>query len=782
MVEGVAGATIRVVRCPKCEKLLPELPSYSIYLCGGCGTALEARKEIPVSHVHSERSNAESIEYLDIFRSGPFGEASTEIDRQSERIGSSIGEGTSRGAALVSGRNSESGNEDNGFLNDPSTSNFDGVLRDKSIVRRKNSNQSFSRAPGVNRSTVIDQLVEGKTCNDGGQVDQQMHLQKGEERDGGKQLASYPDEGPSDYHAGSRYRHDDSENVIGQNSERLNGVPYLGSNQLEIMRVLSEVRDRISAVSSSPSPSDQANWPNPGISVMNRDYSLRSSLTLSRVPYSPQRQHQQGQLHNFIFKQLDLDPGMSSNTKLMPVQVALTILNNPSVPHLMNIRHPMGGPVSFGAEIFDRLSQNDRLHSDEPQTHQRIKFRERPRRSCQPIAGAAPFSICNNCYELLQLPPKSSLLEKNQVKMRCGSCSHAITLELNGGRLDNSAPAPVSDVSSEDNYDSNGNNPEAGIPSIAENSFSIHNNVVLVKEQELTSNETDKEHCLSPSCSMSEKVENPDSFISEKDDNCRSTELPAEAEDISHVSSVPLRDSSSDHVTDESRKEIRHCHSDQEKIVLLSENFKQNSTKDVSAATELDVFADKYLNRGFSQDLSNTGKNEDRPRTVKGGDSKFLTHLLSRFNHSMGSRTVKFFVNGYPISDRVAKKVEKQAGPIYPGEYWYDYHAGFWGVMGHPCCGIIPPFIDGLKYPMPKNCAAGNTGVFVNGRELNEKDLDLLVDRGLPDTPGRSYRIEASGKVWDEPSGEELDSLGNLAPNIERMKRGLGMRIPRVAT
>lgn len=65
---------------------------------------------------------------------------------------------------------------------------------------------------------------------------------------------------------------------------------------------------------------------------------------------------------------------------------------------------------------------------------------------------------------------------------------------------------------------------------------------------------------------------------------------------------------------------------------------------------------------------------------------------------------------------------------------------------------------------MPKNCSAGNTGVFVNGRELHQKDLNLLSSRGLPITKNKSYLIEISGKVRDEQTGEELDSLGKLAP------------------
>lgn len=73
-------------------------------------------------------------------------------------------------------------------------------------------------------------------------------------------------------------------------------------------------------------------------------------------------------------------------------------------------------------------------------------------------------------------------------------------------------------------------------------------------------------------------------------------------------------------------------------------------------------------------------------------------------------------------------------------------------------------FIEEFNYPMPDKCAAGNTCVFVNGRELHQKDLDLLSGRGLPHDRDRSYIIEISGRVLDEDTGEELNSLGKLAP------------------
>ncbi|XP_065858643.1 uncharacterized protein [Euphorbia lathyris] len=143
------------------------------------------------------------------------------------------------------------------------------------------------------------------------------------------------------------------------------------------------------------------------------------------------------------------------------------------------------------------------------------------------------------------------------------------------------------------------------------------------------------------------------------------------------------------------------------------------------------------------------------------------------------SEKASVFVNGQPILDHVVKKVEKVAGPIQPGDYWYDFEAGFWGVMGHPCLGIIPPFIAEFNYPMTRNCGDGNTSVFVNGRELNEKDLKLLASRGLPTTEDKFYIIEISGRVYDKDSVELLCTLGKLAPTVEKLKRGFGMKVPR---
>jgi len=76
----------------------------------------------------------------------------------------------------------------------------------------------------------------------------------------------------------------------------------------------------------------------------------------------------------------------------------------------------------------------------------------------------------------------------------------------------------------------------------------------------------------------------------------------------------------------------------------------------------------------------------------------------------------------------------------------------------------VQPFIEEFNHPLPYNCSDGNTDVYVNGRELHQNDLDLLVGKGLPNDRDRFYIIEISGRVLDGDTGEELHSLGRLAP------------------
>ncbi|CAB4301543.1 unnamed protein product [Prunus armeniaca] len=47
---------VRLVKCPKCRRLLPELPEFQVYKCGGCGATLQAK-----SRTNGTRSRSSSL-------------------------------------------------------------------------------------------------------------------------------------------------------------------------------------------------------------------------------------------------------------------------------------------------------------------------------------------------------------------------------------------------------------------------------------------------------------------------------------------------------------------------------------------------------------------------------------------------------------------------------------------------------------------------------------------------------------------------------------------------
>ncbi len=107
--------------------------------------------------------------------------------------------------------------------------------------------------------------------------------------------------------------------------------------------------------------------------------------------------------------------------------------------------------------------------------------------------------------------------------------------------------------------------------------------------------------------------------------------------------------------------------------------------------------------------------------------------------------------NGAPLAPADFKRfeaLEAQGNVRVPdGDYWYDNANGLWGRWGESSAGFIQAGLN-LGGPMPANCSNGNTGVFLDGRELAAVDLsDLQRVVTLP--PGR-YWMDAQGNMGAE--------------------------------
>lgn len=421
---------------------------------------------------------------------------------------------------------------------------------------------------------------------------------------------------------------------------------------------------------------------------------------------------------------------------------------------------------------------------------------------CLPVAGGAPFLTCFNCFQLLQLPKEVFHGGKRQ-KMKCGACSIVMVIVVSGNKLAVSIDERVDKstdkmghqykgILDEGNRYSNGHTNRPSMTFSSEDydtsKYDFH-----AMDQELRSTgrgssikSAEMRSLCSTSSRSSRDEDSLNKFAATMEKS--NSELPMKGKESPPPAGSPLQEyfdhSNKYHVANRLDHGNRSARSDAEKLMQKKTTSQQSSTKDLAVATEMDIPSNEYCNTGSSFGTGESSKEGDQLKSSRASFfSGIIKNSFKEFSRSDSAEAERanITVNGHLIPDSLIKRAEKRAGPIQPGHYWYDFRAGFWGVIGSPCLGIIPPFIEEFNYPMPDNCAGGRTGVFVNGRELNPKDLKLLASRGLPADRDGSYILEISGRVLDEESGEELESLGKLAPTVEKAKRGFGMRPPKVA-
>jgi hypothetical protein len=91
--------------------------------------------------------------------------------------------------------------------------------------------------------------------------------------------------------------------------------------------------------------------------------------------------------------------------------------------------------------------------------------------------------------------------------------------------------------------------------------------------------------------------------------------------------------------------------------------------------------------------------------------------------------TTRVFINGRELTRQEVTNLVVIYHYVPPaGRYWYDSRSGAWGVEGYKTAGFILPGHD--FGPVAENASNGNTGVFVNGRELNIAEA-LNIQRSM---------------------------------------------------
>ena len=160
--------------------------------------------------------------------------------------------------------------------------------------------------------------------------------------------------------------------------------------------------------------------------------------------------------------------------------------------------------------------------------------------------------------------------------------------------------------------------------------------------------------------------------------------------------------------------------------------------------------------QGDSEGLSETLIFQRLEHDPKAGPSETSTPTESQSVEV--DRKGDVVINGVVLSDNQLEEFEKtyKSKPL-SGRYWYDTRSGLYGVLGFPAYGFMMP---GHQYgKLESNVSNGNTGVFVNGRELPESEWAVWSQLlGYLIQPG-SYWLDADGNAGYEGNPMPTENL-----------------------
>ncbi|PWT96071.1 MAG: hypothetical protein C5B55_00490 [Blastocatellia bacterium] len=139
-------------------------------------------------------------------------------------------------------------------------------------------------------------------------------------------------------------------------------------------------------------------------------------------------------------------------------------------------------------------------------------------------------------------------------------------------------------------------------------------------------------------------------------------------------------------------------------------------------------------------------------------------------NASQSKRSVK--INSVRLTDDQIDVLEKAYRvSVQDGNYWYDPMTGGWGFAGGPTVGLMQAGLN-IGGPLATNASNGNTGVFINGRNLPVQDLMLLQQVvATAIWPGR-YWLDAQGN-WGFEGGPVMGNIWAAAQQTGAPREGI---------
>jgi hypothetical protein len=122
------------------------------------------------------------------------------------------------------------------------------------------------------------------------------------------------------------------------------------------------------------------------------------------------------------------------------------------------------------------------------------------------------------------------------------------------------------------------------------------------------------------------------------------------------------------------------------------------------------------------------------------------------------ARSAETVINNHTLTAQEKLMFLRTYGtPPASGRFWYDSASGLWGVEGSAPYGMLLPGHDyGSLSPRASN---GNTGVFINGREINVVEALFYYRLFGTVIPGRYWLNGTTGMLGIEGSPRPVVNL-----------------------
>jgi hypothetical protein len=161
-------------------------------------------------------------------------------------------------------------------------------------------------------------------------------------------------------------------------------------------------------------------------------------------------------------------------------------------------------------------------------------------------------------------------------------------------------------------------------------------------------------------------------------------------------------------------------------------------------------------------------KEEDMHSSIRVIRVLIVAALLACFVAPRASAGTGVFVNGRELTrGQVAQLLLTYGSVAPPGHFWYDSRSGLWGLEGREPLGFLLP---GYNFgPLSPDASGGNTGVYINGRQINIAEAAYLQRVLGAVYQGRWWLDGRTGNFGME--GNPLP-VGNMLAAIRASQRG----------